>query len=173
MTKDDAETIIKCIRSLVDDGKAREVVAQSPDGAKLVKPSAPPMVPRGNDVDLEKLYDAFKARLIDECRVDPILLQLLTQRPEIVVDVEPRVVTLDGSSLKGRIARQIAAGFFDTPKTQGACRTELRRTGSDVNSGNLSTAFNDFVKDGYLTREGDAYVKAAGLKITQKELVAT
>lgn len=182
MNRHEADTLIAAIKGLMSDKP--EVVATGPTGAKLVRPEP---ATRADDAWLgnkpthekewsadfeEKLYQRFKARLIDECRVDPILLELLTNRPEIVIDVEPRVMSLDGSSLRGRLARLMASGFFATAKTQSACRAELRRTGTDVNSGQLSTSVNDFVKDGFLTRDGDGYVLAAGIKITEREVVA-
>lgn len=164
MNQKEAETLIATIRGLV--------TTQAAGGALPATPSAPPAKASLSRADEDELFQRLKARIIEDCRIDPILLQLLVSRPEIVIDVEPRVVTLEGGSLKGRIARLVAAGFFATAKTQGACRAELRRTGSDVNSGNLSTAFNDFVRDGYLTREGDSYVCAPGLKVTEREVIA-
>ena len=76
---------------------------------------------------------------------------------------------MDGSSLKGRVARLLAGGFFAEAKTQGATRTELKRTGTDVNTGNLSKAFADFLSDGLLERgPSDTYQAAAGIKVTER-----
>lgn len=58
-------------------------------------------------------------------------------------------------------AERIAAGWFDDEgKTQGGTRTELKRTGSDVNSGNISTIFSGLVKDGFLTAESGNLFRA-------------
>jgi hypothetical protein len=124
-----------------------------------------------SDGDLEKLYQAFKARLIDECRIDPILLQLLTQRPELVVEVEPRVVTLDGSSLKGRVAQLIAQGWLAEKRTTSGIRHELVRTGPDPGGGGrLSETLNGLLGDGFLVRAGDGWLQAPGIKITERQL---
>lgn len=184
MNAQEAKQLIDAIQGMVA-GDTRKVVATSPDGKALVKPSSPPMLapyePHENGgrhlADglkpdaWEALYRKFKARLIEEAKDDPILVKLLTTMPaEIIVMFEPRVVTMDGTSLKGRLAKLIATGFFDTPKAQGAARSELKRTGSEPNSGNLSTAVNDFVKDGFLTREGDQYQKAPGVVVRHEEM---
>ena len=186
MNARDAEVLISTIKSLVVEDKTREVVAQGPTGAKLVRPgdaqhpvkftpsgqSAEPA--RSGPEELERLYQYVKQRILDESRIDPMFLKIITQQPELVIEgVEPRRVTVDGGTTRGRVARLIASGFFDVARTQGACRAELKRTGSDVNSGSLSTIFNDYVKDGFFHREGaDGYIKATGLKITQTEVVA-
>lgn len=187
MNARDAEVLISTIKSLVVEDKPREVVAQTPAGAKLVRPGDvqhPVAVKPAAHVaepalsgpeELERLYQYVKRRILDESRVDPMFLKIIAQQPELIIEgVEPRRVTVDGSTTRGRVARLIASGFFDSAKTQGACRAELKRTGSDVNSGSLSTIFNDYVKDGFFHREGsDGYIKATGLKITQTEVVAS
>lgn len=186
MNARDAQVLIDTIKSLVVEDKPREVVAQGPTGAKLVRPGAdlpnvqsmdpkkPAEPVRSGPEELERLYQYVKQRILDESRIDPMFLKIITQQPELVIEgVEPRRVTVDGSTTRGRVARLIASGFFDSARTQGACRAELKRTGSDVNSGSLSTIFTDYVKDGFFHREGsDGYIKATGLKITQTELEA-
>jgi hypothetical protein len=117
--------------------------------------------------DFEALYQRIKRRLIDECRVDPILLQLLTKSaPEVEIQIEPRIVRLDGTSLRGRIAILAKDGFFKTPRTQAETNRELRRTGAEAHSGRLSEAFTSLVNDGFLSREGDGFQLAPGVKFT-------
>lgn len=111
----------------------------------------------------ESLYQTFKARLASEA---PAILKLLVEKPELTVEVTRVELTADGSTLRGRIARLIASGWFDDGKTQGATRSELQRTGPGTNSGNISTAFSAFVKDGFLTAEaGNVYRSVRGMKI--------
>lgn len=188
MNARDAQVLIDTIKGLVVEDTPRAVVAQGPTGAKLVRPGADvpnahamdparkaaPGPARSGPEELERLYQYVKRRILDESRIDPMYLTIITQQPELVIEgVEPRRVTVDGGTTRGRVARLIASGFFDVARTQGACRAELKRTGSDVNSGSLSTIFNDYVKDGFFYREGsDGYIKASGLKITQTEVVA-
>lgn len=122
---------------------------------------------------VEALYIQFKHRLIDDLRSDPVFVKLLAAQPEIVVEFEPRIVTLDATTMKGRLARLIADGWFATPRATGAARKEMARTGADPGGGGgLSDALSAFVKDGFLTRDGGDYVVAPGIKITQRDLSA-
>jgi hypothetical protein len=95
----------------------------------------------------------------------------MTVRPEIVVEVEPRIVTLDGSTQKGRIARLIAAGWFKEPRKVGTVRTELARTGPDPGGGGtLGDNLAALQRDGFLVLEGGGYAAAPGVKITDRTL---
>lgn len=108
-------------------------------------------------------YEEIKRRLMEEA---PGIIKLLATKPEIEVTVQRQTVQMDGSSLKGRIARLIANGFYREGATQSRTRSELARTGPDVNSGNLSRALSDLVAQGFLTDEGRAgYKEVNGMKI--------
>lgn len=122
---------------------------------------APADSPAGFD---EAGYQEIKRRLAAEA---PAILRVLTVKPELEVEVKRAVIEVDGSSAKGRIARLIASGWFDGEgKTQGGTRSELRRTGADVNSGNISTIFSQLVKDGFLTAEaGNLFCAVPGSKV--------
>jgi BMFP domain-containing protein YqiC len=132
--------------------------------AQQSKPPAPKPLPATSG-DPDALYETLKARLLSDLPNEPILLRILVQRPELRVEVAHKTVTIDGASLKGRVARLIAQGFFDDGKTQGAARSELKRTGPDVNQGNLWRTIKDLVNDGFLTVEGSDYRAVAGMKV--------
>lgn len=120
-----------------------------------------------SSIDEESLYQTIRNRLLKELPEHPRLLRILSEKPEIAVEVKRSVIELDGSTAKGRIARLIASGWFDGEgKTQGGTRSELRRTGADVNSGNISTIFSQLVKDGFLTAEaGNLFRSVEGMKV--------
>lgn len=123
--------------------------------------------------EFERLYLRIKNRLIDDARIDPILLQLLTQRPELIIDVEPRIVSLDGSSLRGRVARLLGAGWFASARATSTVRKELARTGADPGGGGtLSDVLGAYVRDGFLVREGEGYQAAPNVKVTEREVIA-
>lgn len=125
--------------------------------------NAPKAVSLEATMDNEALYQAIKARLVKEA---PGLLRVLTIKPELEVRVERRVIQADGSSLKGRIAQLIAEGFFNDAKTQSGTRSELKRRGSDPNSGNLWRELTALQKDGFFTKEsGDTYLAVEGMKV--------
>lgn len=114
--------------------------------------------------DADALYAEFKRRLIEDG--DPQIVRLLQTKPEINVVVERKTVEIDGQSLKGRVARLVSTGFYDKGAMHSGTRTELKRTGPDVNSGNLSTTLASFVKDGFLTLEAEnKFTAVAGMKI--------
>jgi hypothetical protein len=105
----------------------------------------------------EAVYQQFKARLISEI---PGVLKLLIEKPEIHIKYERPVLQLEGDSLMGRIGRIIARGFCDNPTTFTGFRTELQRTGPQVNNNSLSQGLKKFVALGFLTDEGDVGYKA-------------
>lgn len=113
------------------------------------------------NLDIDAIYAAIKERAAS----DPGILAVLAQKPEIDITLERKKIQIDGSSLKGRIARLIATGFYDDGATHSRTRAELKRTGPEVNSGNTSKSLSDFVTDGFLTREDDKFTAVAGMKI--------
>jgi hypothetical protein len=178
----EAERLIETIKSFVDDGKAAPAA-----GRGAVRPPTSPAVEfqlaelelkaaRDGRVlltteMLEAIYQRFKNRLLDDLRLDPVFVKLLASQPEIEVLVEPRIVELDASTLRGRVARLIAQGFADGSRATSAFRRELARTGTDPGGGGaLSDVLSGFVKDGMLTRDGEGYRKAHNLKITERRL---
>ena len=89
------------------------------------------------------------------------------------MEIEPRVVVLEANTVKGRVARLMAAGWFSSTRSTGACRTELKRSGADPGGGgNLSDVLGDYVKQGFLVRDGDGYLFSAGVKVSERPLEA-
>lgn len=113
------------------------------------------------DVDEEALYQRFRARAMK----DPVVLKVLTMKPEIVVEVKTETIAMDGASLPGRVARLIAGKFFDTPKRHTDVRNELQRTGPPVHGGDLSKKLKELVAKGFLTLEGESYQSVREMKV--------
>lgn len=122
------------------------------------------------DDKMERLYQAFKGRLIEEAAVDPVLLHLLTTRPEVSVEVERRQISLDGGSLKGRAARVVASGYLSQPRENADIRKEMMKTGGDVHSGNLAKAMRELQNDGIVVDHGEGWQLAPGVKITERTI---
>lgn len=108
----------------------------------------------------EEMYQRFKDRLMKEA---PGLLRVLATVPEIEVETEVKVIKTDGSSLSGRIALLIAAGWFDSPKTAADARRELKRTGTDPGS-NTNRELDRMRNIGFLTDEPEGFQVAPGMK---------
>lgn len=195
MEKHEAEKLIEVIRSFTGGeraGKSARLDVQAGTGGKATTETTAPdrefrsgsngsgevpamfaagVAAAGQAFDEEAMYQRFRARFIDDAKMDPVLLNLIMVQPEIIVEYERRSETLDGSSLRGRIAKLIAGGFFDDPKTNGNTVTELRRIGTEPNSGNVSRAIADLISSGFLTRVGsDKFQRAPGVKITERAL---
>lgn len=97
----------------------------------------------------EGLYLRLLARILRE----PEIIRLKVAKPRIDLEIEMPTITIDGASLKGRIAGLLAKGFFDGPCRNAEVKRELERTGGGVANSNLSNALHDFVKLGFLTDE--------------------
>ena len=180
MKKHEAERLIEVIRELSEDGSTASKpggrVNSGSEHGSQARTEAHPPAPRpinGTPPDMEAVYQFIKTRFLEDARIDPILLQLLTSRPEIIVEVEPRVVTLDGSTPRGRMARLIASGWFAEARAAGTVRKEMARTGNDPGGGgSLHDNLKALVTDGFLVRDGDGYTAAPGVKVSEKRLEA-
>lgn len=148
----------------------RQSADRHPAQARTSVSSAPAGGSSNGHVD-EALYQAIRARILED---EPILLKALTTHPELVVEVTPKVVTVEGSSMKGRVVRLMAAGWFDEPRETGDVRKELARTGTDPGGGGtLGIMLNRFVVDGFFIRQGGAFVLAPAVKVSERELRVT
>lgn len=182
MKKHEADRLIAVIKELAtDDPPTDRKAGTTPlkgrplddNGAIEFNPAPGTDRARIDAAQLERIYAEIKKRLLDELPSDPIFLQLLANRPELVLELQPRVVTLDSSTMKGRVAKLLADSWFKAVRTTGATRKELARIGTDPGGGGaLSDALSAMVKDGFLTRDGDGYQRAPGVKITEKVLEA-
>lgn len=189
MNKQEAETLISTIRGFITDDRApgktrlegrplddqgKVELRKVPTGGNGQEPAALDIRKLIEPEVLEAIFRSFKNRMIDELRVDPILLQLIAQQTEMIVEIEPQLVTLEGSTLKGRVALLIARGWFDEQRATSAVRRQLASTGADPGGGgSLSDKLGELTREGFLERVGDGqYRKAPGIKITEKRLEA-
>lgn len=114
----------------------------------------------GESLDNEQLYQAIKRRLIEELPRDATVMHIVLARPELRVEVERHVITVDGSSLRGRIARLIADDWFSQARTTGDIIGELERRGYDggrtINI-NVGKEMKELSEWGFFTRENKWY----------------
>lgn len=124
----------------------------------------------GFTTETDALYNQIKKRLIAEA---PQILKVLATKPAIVVEITPRVVTIEGSSLKGRLARLIAKGGLETSREATDIRKELQLTGGEIHPSNMSKALAEFVLDGFLSKVGNSkYKRVEDVKISERDLTA-
>jgi hypothetical protein len=98
--------------------------------------------------DNEQLYQAFKARLLEE---EPAaLLSIVRNRPEIEISVKREKIEMDTSTAIGRVALLIADGFFDVNRINAEVMNELARRGFPTLAPNIKTAFQKLNEMGFL-----------------------
>lgn len=140
------------------ESSSHGTAVDAPSSGRRTEPGDAGRTPASADA----LYEEFKRRLLAE----PAVLRVLTAKPQIDVEVERKIVTVDGTSVKGRVAKLLAKGFFRAPQGQGETRTELRRTGPDINTGTLSKVFGDLLAEGFLEKYGATkYVEVPDMKV--------
>lgn len=118
--------------------------------------AAAPAVPAG-DIDFA---EAIFRRVLEHVRRDPTLIRLAVERPAIEVHIRKKVLSLDESSVKGKIARLIADGFFREPRDFPAIKGELVRRGAvryKVGNVEITRPLQDLLSDGFFFREGNCY----------------
>lgn len=147
---------------LVRAGKQTE--AQSP---KPVAQATPTGTLNIAQEDLDRLYSYCERRFIEACHTDPSLLALALAQSSIleVTMAPPRRISVDGTTARGRIARMLHDGWFDVQRSAGGTRTELARTGADVNGSNLKVILDDMKRDGFLVEEQNKYQKSTTMRV--------
>lgn len=140
------------------ESSSHKAAVDAPSSGRRTEPGDAGRTPASADA----LYEDFKRRLLAE----PAVLRVLSMKPEMIVEVERKTVTVDGTSVKGRVAKLLASGFFKTAQGQGDTRTALRRTGPDINTGTLSKVFAELLADGFLEKYGATkYVEVPDMKV--------
>lgn len=171
MNRREGERLIEVIRELMAETGSASVKGKGSEPAPEQVETDKDGRPRLSAELLERVYQQFRNRMIDDLRADPVFVELLAARPEIEVLIEPRRIQIEASTTRGRVARLMASGWFKTTRATGAVRTELARTGPDPGGGGtLSDILAAYVKDGFLVREGTGYQAAPDLKVKEKVL---
>jgi hypothetical protein len=113
----------------------------------------------------EALYQNIKRRAAEDT---PAILQLLAQRPELRVKIDRPVLTMDGKSLQGRLARLLHEGFFLETRSGGDVLRECLRRGW-VSAGYRTNLLHPHLKElaemGFLTLEENGYQAVKGMKV--------
>ncbi len=145
----------------------RRAVSDALHVAADVAAAAPTRFGDGFAGDEEALFQRFKARLLKEA---PALIKLLTLKPEIEVLVERQILQVDGQSLRGRLAKLIAEGFFDVGRTNREAVKELARTGKSAHDSNVLRELRELIVMGFVYRTaGDRFQAVANAKVNVRE----
>lgn len=128
-------------------------------------PTAVQQIAGATPLDNDALYRQLLTRLVQDAAKDPTLLRVIAQRPELEVKVTRRVVEVDGDSLRGRCARLVAEGFFDSTNTGYAAFMELKRTWKDPGKANVYKHLDKLYEEGFLTKTDAGYQAVPGMKV--------
>ncbi|HXO84679.1 MAG TPA: hypothetical protein VN803_04055 [Gemmatimonadales bacterium] len=146
----------------------RQPAAARDRASDLAAPSGPPRVAAAGDGlnGNEALYQQLLARLVGDAAKDPILLKVLTQRPELQVHVQRQVIEVDGETLRGRIARLMADGLFEREaQTTSTVLGELARRGFTTAPPNVAKELGELARMGFLTRDNKWYRGVPDMKV--------
>ena len=118
---------------------------------------------------LEATYQYVRKRLREE---QPQELLALHERPEMQVKIQRPVVTVDGTTMQGRLCLLITEGFFKTPQSAKVTTAEAVRRGwchPKTPFMRLADPLDKLTGMGFLTREADGYLIVPGMKIKMVE----
>jgi hypothetical protein len=156
MSQKEVEQILSAVH---EQSKSIDRLARALSGG--APPSAAPALSGGGiaaremPADFEQLYQSILQRLKQEA---PAVLKLLTIEPELEVQIERKVIQVNGADPKGRVARLIAGDFFEKATEEGRTvadvHRELKRLGVGMAPGTVSNFLRSFAADGLLTVQG-------------------
>jgi hypothetical protein len=172
--------IFETKRTEDDDDMYKELYADAQNEIKALKerltkyenetrPAAPEPEKAGTreysleeSMDAERMYQAIKERLIREA---PKIISLLRVKPEIDVEVKREKIVLTTKTTKGRVAALIAEGFFAERRGNSEVKAKLAEQGWSEAPPNISNAFKDLTRMGFLRDVGGRYQEVADMKV--------
>lgn len=158
-----AEADLKALQ--IEVMNLRKLLNDYRDGAGDAPPNGGrPATSAWNELDLDTIYGEMKFR----AQNDPGILELLSRRPELRVQIEPEVLEVDGKTLRGGIASMIHRGFFAAPKNGNTTFNELQRLGRKIAKPNVYRELDNLAEMGFLTKEADGFL-ATDLRVTVKK----
>jgi hypothetical protein len=115
-------------------------------------------------VDIDALLMEFTTR----ARKDPAIIQLLREIPEMRVKTTRPILSIDGSTMQGRLCQLITEGFFKKPQSAKLATAEAVRRGwchPKTPMMRVQDPLDKIAGMGFLTREADGYLVVPGMKI--------
>jgi hypothetical protein len=119
---------------------------------------APTVAPCANE---EALYQRFKLRLLQEF---PRLMEQ-AEPPKTQPAKNGKLLRAKAGSPKERLAKLIADGFFDEPRSSQSIGEELKRRKMSMTRSSIGAETNKLVKLGFLYKSKDNYKAIAEMKV--------
>jgi len=111
--------------------------------------------------DEEALYQRFKLRLLQEF---PRLMEQ-AEPPKTEPSKNGKLLRVKAGSPQGRLAKLIADGFFDEPRSSQSIGEELKRRKMSMTRSSIGAETNKLVKLGFLYKSKDNYKAIAEMKV--------
>jgi hypothetical protein len=158
------ETFVDLIIRLLKELKQRRSgLLEGTDPGDVARAQAAP--------DVDAIVAKVIARLQDSGEIPA--LNVSAEKPEITVTVQRKLIDLDGSTLKGRLAQMVAGGWFDEAKTGHSAYNELQRRGFATAKPNVYRELDALANWGFVTKEpSGGFLAVAGMKINLREMEA-
>ncbi len=116
------------------------------------------------------LYRQILDRLLQDLPEHPTALRILANRPEITVELKKQTVTLDGKTLRGRLAQLLAENFFDSGANGNKAFNELQKRGFSTAKPNVYRELDTLTEMGFLLKLETGYQAVAGMKVNLVEV---
>jgi len=112
--------------------------------------------------DIEGFMANIAARVIEQIRKDPVLIRLAVEKPAVEITVNRKVVTMDDSTIKGKIAKLLHEGWFAQERNAAETHAEVVRRGMAPKTPQVRSweALNEFCSLGLLYRNDKQYTAA-------------
>jgi hypothetical protein len=155
---------------LAESGKVPAVPLSTPSTTSTEStPSTDPITP---PADVLKWADQIRDDVIAVLRNDPVVLEILASRPEITVNVKREKITLDGTTLRGRLAILVSESFFDAGANGNTAFNELKRRGVATAKPNVYRELDKLTEMGFLLKSDAGYQAVPGMKVNLVEVAA-
>lgn len=136
--------------------------ARGSESAETPRHETIPLAPTIPLADLDAIYKAVKARLAEEA---PELMRVLVRAPEIELHITRHTIEVDGDTLRGRIARLIADGFFGVARTSADIGNELKKSGTLPSNIELGNELKNLMRMGFFTRDNKWLTLVPDMKV--------
>lgn len=122
---------------------------------------------RTGDLDGDEArYLRIRTRLIEDLPQMPSVLRILTQRPEIEVEIQREIVNVGADTPEGWVGRLIAEGFFNDTASANSAYNEFKRRGAKLAKPSAYNWCRRLVSKGFLTEETKGSFRAvSGMKV--------
>lgn len=149
------------LQAEIDDLRSKLTYAREELEASEAKADAKPPAVSAPPTDEEGLFQRFRARLLKE----PTVLRLLATKPEIELTVQRRTVEANDETLRGRLAKLVAEGFFENTIGGTSAHAELQRRGVGSAKPNVYRELDYLTSLGFLTKEEGGFRAVPGMKV--------